>query len=80
MVNMIFSKFFGFIKDIIIILFLNTFSGDTIAPGLNSDFLTFSDFLAFSDFLTFSDFLKKITKRKKITNLVIFLHLVIFLG
>ena len=30
-VNIIFNKVFGFIKDIIIILFLNTFSGDTIA-------------------------------------------------
>ena len=34
---MIFIKVFGFIKYVIIILFLNTFSGDTITPGLNSD-------------------------------------------
>ena len=47
-VNIIFNKVFGFIKDIINFLVLNTFSGDTIA---------FGDFLAFSDFLTFSDFL-----------------------
>ena len=36
-INMIFNKVFGFIKYVIIILFLNTFSGDTITPGLNSD-------------------------------------------
>ena len=51
------NKVFGFIKNIIIIFFLNTFYGETVFPGLNNHFVAFIDFFAFRDFLSFSDFL-----------------------